>query len=114
MRHNKLLTNLRKSKMHIGSPYCKIYIVEVETELHVMRDCPHSMALWLKCVDSNDRLIFFNSNLEQWIDFNLKENMIVANNRNWPAYWLLVVIHFGCGIIKLCMMTLLLDLYNLR
>ncbi|MCH94938.1 hypothetical protein A2U01_0015909 [Trifolium medium] len=32
---------------------------------------PEGMALWLKCVDSNDREVFFNSNLEQY----------------WPAYW---------------------------
>jgi hypothetical protein len=43
----------------------------IETELHVLRDCPGSMVLSLNAVDHNIRDPFCNSNLAQWIELNI-------------------------------------------
>ncbi|AES61628.1 hypothetical protein MTR_1g086740 [Medicago truncatula] len=38
--HGRLLTNLRKHKMGIGNPMCRFCHDEIESEIHVLRDCP--------------------------------------------------------------------------
>jgi hypothetical protein len=43
----------------------------IETELHVLRDCPGSMVLSLNAVDHNIRDPFCNSSLAQWIELNI-------------------------------------------
>jgi hypothetical protein len=39
----------------------------VESALHALRD----MNLWLNIVDNSSRELFFNTNLQQWIQCNL-------------------------------------------
>jgi len=57
--HNRLLTNYRKSKMGIGSPMCDVCANTIEDELHVLRDCPKAMALWISVVHNGARNDFF-------------------------------------------------------
>lgn len=57
--HERLLTNFQKSKMRIGSSWCVHCETEVETILHVLRDCPIAMALWINLVPSEARDWFF-------------------------------------------------------
>ncbi|PNX90504.1 ribonuclease H, partial [Trifolium pratense] len=54
-----------------GSAMCDFCGDQVETILHVMRDCPLVMPLWLNLVHSNMRRNFFTGNTQQWIEFNL-------------------------------------------
>ena len=37
--HGRLLTNLRKHKMGIGNPMCRFCLDEIESKIHVLRDC---------------------------------------------------------------------------
>jgi len=64
LRHGRLMTNARKSRMTLGAPYCPFCSDVIETELHVFRDCSQCMALWLHVVGSQSRELFFNSNLQ--------------------------------------------------
>ncbi|PNX61564.1 hypothetical protein L195_g060722, partial [Trifolium pratense] len=56
----RLLTHYRKSKMNLGPPFCMFCEDEIETELHVLRDCSKSMAMWLNTVHDSDREAFFS------------------------------------------------------
>ncbi|GAU34558.1 hypothetical protein TSUD_219420 [Trifolium subterraneum] len=40
VRHNRLITNYRKSKMHLCDPWCNHCVDIVEDTIHVLRDCP--------------------------------------------------------------------------
>jgi hypothetical protein len=70
-KHDRLLTRYRKSKMFLGPPYCMVCSDIVESALHVLRDCVRCMNLWLNIVDNSSRELFFNTNLQQWIQCNL-------------------------------------------
>ncbi|CAJ2679049.1 unnamed protein product [Trifolium pratense] len=50
----------------------------VESILHVMRDFPLAMVLWMH-VPMNLRTGFFNSNLHEWIELNLNCSTKVDN-----------------------------------
>jgi hypothetical protein len=87
MKHDRLLTNYRKSKMHLSSPYCSFCGDRIETELHVLRDCSKCMNVWLNIVGDNGREQFFNSNLQQWIYLNINGNIQGIEIDNWQNYW---------------------------
>jgi hypothetical protein len=55
----RILTNMRKHKMGIGSPVC-IYCGDTnESILHIMRDCPLAMTVWIHVVPVHVRDRFF-------------------------------------------------------
>jgi len=87
LRHGRLMTNARKSRMTLGAPYCPFCSDVIETELHVFRDCSQCMALWLHVVGSQSRELFFNSNLQQWINLNLNGEIEGIGISNWPTFW---------------------------
>jgi len=58
-----------------------------KTELHVLWDCSQCMALWLHVVGSQSRKLFFNSNLQWWINLNLKGEGEGIGISNWQAFW---------------------------
>ncbi|MCH90461.1 putative non-LTR retroelement reverse transcriptase [Trifolium medium] len=57
--------------MGLGGAPCTYCGCVAETMLHVMRDCPMVMPIWLKVVHISVRSVFFSSTAEQWIKFNL-------------------------------------------
>jgi len=71
MKHERLLTNSHKNMMGLGSAMCDFCGDLPETILHVMRDCPLVMPLWLTMVHNNARSKFFSCNFQQWITMNL-------------------------------------------
>ncbi|CAL5214672.1 unnamed protein product [Lathyrus oleraceus] len=63
--------------MGMGSPICK-YCKNVEEDvLHVLRDCPLVMSLWMRDVKVKWRISFFFGSLHQWLDLN------TVNNSGW-------------------------------
>jgi hypothetical protein len=87
LKHGRVLTNLRLSKMHRGSPFCSSCGDIIETELHVLRDCAQCMNIWLAVVKDSTRAKFFNSNLQQWIGSNLNGEIQGEGVENWPSFW---------------------------
>jgi len=85
--HGRLLTNLRKHKMGIGNPMCRFCHDEIESEIHVLRDCPKATALWLCVVDIAARTSFFEGDLSHWIKFNLFTNVYWNHNVDWSDFW---------------------------
>jgi ribonuclease HI len=58
-----------------------------ETILHVMRDCPLVMPLWLNIVPVNARSWFFSCNVQQWITMNLCKEVGWNREIDWRNYW---------------------------
>jgi hypothetical protein len=87
LKHGRLLTNFRKSKMSLGSPFCSFCGDVIETELHVLRDCPSCMNVWLNIVHDNSREAFFNSNLQQWLTMNITGQIVGIDAATWNIYW---------------------------
>jgi ribonuclease HI len=96
MHHDRLLTNHRKSRMGLGSAMCSYCGDQCETILHVLRDCPLVMPLWLNMVRMDMRGQFFAGNILQWIHFNLSNNVGVQQDMKWPNVWA-VACHFAWG-----------------
>ncbi|MCI36180.1 ribonuclease H, partial [Trifolium medium] len=73
--------------MNLGSPFCVFCEDEIETELHVLRDCSNSMVVWLNTVQDSDQDAFFSADFQQWLDMNLQGNVKGADLNDWPSYW---------------------------
>jgi ribonuclease HI len=86
-KHNRLLTNLLKRKMRISHGMCLFCGNVEESTLHVLRDCPLAMAIWSQMVPPSDKCIFFMSDLENWMTFNLNNSISWSCNIDWSVYW---------------------------
>ncbi|CAJ2653650.1 unnamed protein product [Trifolium pratense] len=87
LKHGRMLTHYRMSKMNLGLPFCTFCEDEIETELHVLRDCSKSMQVWLNIVHDSSREVFFNADFQQWINMNLHGDIQGVDVNNWQSYW---------------------------
>jgi hypothetical protein len=55
----------------------------IETELHVLRDCPLVMPIWLNVVDVRMTSSFFVGELKQWIALNLTSSKRWNKDVDW-------------------------------
>ncbi|PNY15946.1 ribonuclease H, partial [Trifolium pratense] len=88
VKHNRILTNYRKSKMNLGGPWCNHCVDEIEDVLHILRDCPLAKAIWCNVLRMEVRTTFFNLQHQEWITFNItkelgKDHVTVP----WNAFW---------------------------
>lgn len=61
--------------MHLGEPYWFHCNDVEETTLHVLRDCPLRMLVWLNLLRLECREDFFNCNLMSWINLNMETEL---------------------------------------
>jgi hypothetical protein len=87
LKHNRLMTNSPKHRMGIGSADCWWCHGTEETTLHVLRDCPYAMALWMNTVSNNKRDWFFTVDFESWIDINITDAGEALNVDSWTSFW---------------------------
>ncbi|KAK2459136.1 TMV resistance protein N [Trifolium repens] len=87
LKHGRLLTNFRKSRMHLGPPFCSFCGDVIETELHVLRDCAQCMNVWLVVVNNSVRERFFNLSFQQWIVSNLNGEFHGEGVEDWSSFW---------------------------
>lgn len=59
LHHDGLLTNMKKSRMGLGSTMCRRCGVMEEDALHVLRDCPRAVDLWRPTVSANNHGVIF-------------------------------------------------------
>jgi hypothetical protein len=83
MKHDRIMTQYRKSKMHLSSLYCLYCEIVIETKLHVLWDCPKCKGVWMCNVDQQSRELFFNSDLQQWIKLNINGVIGGIGIENW-------------------------------
>jgi len=58
--------------MHLSMPFCDYCREEVETILHVLRECSQATTLWINVVPHSMSHEFFHSNLREWIHLNVE------------------------------------------
>lgn len=78
---------ITKDQDGMGSPMCDVCNNVIEDELHVLRDCPKAMALWLSVVHYDARENFFEGNLLQWISYNMNCEANWSYTFEWNAFW---------------------------
>jgi hypothetical protein len=86
-RHGRLLTNQMKHNMRLGEPYCHRCSMQIESLLHVLRDCPLARVVWIHLVPMNLRRNFFDMGWQQWFDTNSRNEVEDLNNIRWNAMW---------------------------
>jgi len=70
--HNRAMTNEIRYKRHrSGSPNCHCGSGDIETILHVLRDCKWAREVWLKVLNPCDTDGFFAVDLHVWLLSNL-------------------------------------------
>jgi ribonuclease HI len=87
VRHDRLITNYRKNKMHIGDPWCNHCVDVVEDTLHVLRDCPLAKSVWCNLLNDEARDCFFTAALADWTGLNLRRQLGRNDSRNWSCVW---------------------------
>ncbi|KAK2422059.1 Polynucleotidyl transferase, ribonuclease H superfamily protein [Trifolium repens] len=96
VRHDRLLTNYRKSKMQLCEPWCNHCMDIVEDTMHVLRDCPLAKGVWCNLLNATARDSFYNSNLEDWICMNLHKDPGKVTDVRWGYVWAI-----GCHVLWL-------------
>ena len=81
-----ILTNFRRRRWGGGiSPTCPSCGNEVETVLHVLRDCIHATKVWLYIVHSDFITNFFSFDCRGWFFNNLNKKDSVTNTLSWKT-----------------------------
>lgn len=66
---------------------CRRCGVVEEDSLHVLYDCFHAVDLWRSAVSTNNRVLFFASDLKEWIQINMVSNMGWNDDHDWRIFW---------------------------
>lgn len=85
--HDRLMINKRKATMQIGTTQCDYCKDAVENTLHVLRDYPIAMVIWVNLLQANGRGSFFNCNLEDWINLNIRSSTRVNGEMDQHVVW---------------------------
>lgn len=70
---------------------------EMETTLHVLRDCSIALAIWINLVHLDMRSDFFNADLDEWIALNVTRNCGKEADLEWSALGQIPATFFGLG-----------------
>lgn len=87
LKHDHLLTNERKRKMQLGGSSCGSCVGILESTIHVLRDCPKAMEVWIHLVCLEERDNFFDIGLAQWIEANMSMSLDVDFGVDWSRVW---------------------------
>lgn len=88
LKHDRLLTNFRKSKKGLGVACCLLCGNVCETMSHALRDCTKCFPIWKIIVPGDLMVAFFTSTTEEWIHLNL--NYRNRRNKEWTDLWIMV------------------------
>ncbi|KAK7255045.1 hypothetical protein RIF29_28447 [Crotalaria pallida] len=84
------LTNHNRRRRNLTlDGICKLRNKVEETTLHVFRDCDHTQVVWMNLIHRTHHLMFFQQNLQEWLDHNLSN----INNNQAKSSWDIL---FGC------------------
>ncbi|KAH9772084.1 putative ribonuclease H protein [Citrus sinensis] len=71
--HNRLKTRGELTSRHLTiDTHCERCGYELETTIHVLRDCPYSRSVWLRLLRDHNHQEFFNADLVGWLSRNLQ------------------------------------------
>ena len=80
---NGLLTNYERHRRGLGSPYCTCCNSQMETVMHVPRDCRFAGQVWGKLLNARCRGDFFIWDVIDWILQNLSSKFGRYNDLPW-------------------------------
>lgn len=87
--------------MGLGSPCCGQCRMEVESIIHVLRDCLRAIELWSYLVRRDVRSLFVYHDLEDWISDNFTQSFGWDMEGGWTVVWATTyATTFGCGETK--------------
>ncbi|CAL1354334.1 unnamed protein product [Linum trigynum] len=91
--HSRISCNEQRVKRHLSpSPFCYRCSSQVETPIHILRDCPPAAFLWTRTVPGERQHEFFSLQLEPWIAANLlMEEEKMVDDIPWNSFFSVVV-----------------------
>lgn len=82
-----LCTNWNKSRIWLDNARCRYYGSLMEDTIHVCRDYPLVMPLWLTVMHTNLRNVFLAENIKNWIKDNMNHKMGWNKYKYYEALW---------------------------
>lgn len=79
------MANQRKASMHLGGPFCKFCGDVVESIMHVLRGYPMPLVIWMNLLNDELRDKCFSTELSNWIDLNLNNQLGVDVVCDWEG-----------------------------
>jgi ribonuclease HI len=84
--HDRLLTKQKLARWQLGNAYCDNCHFD-ETIIHALRDCPIVVHVWNHLISNKHRGNFYLTNLQEWIDLNLQQQIGNYSERDWSETW---------------------------
>jgi hypothetical protein len=84
--HDRLLTKQKLARWQLGNAYCDNCHFD-ETIIHALRDCPIAVHVWNHLISNKHRGNFYLTNLQEWIDLNLQQQIGNYSERDWSETW---------------------------
>ncbi|CAA7013631.1 unnamed protein product [Microthlaspi erraticum] len=73
--NNRIMTNQERFHRHIGdTELCQICKADIESTLHILRDCSAMSGIWERVVPREKHQVFFNMSLLEWLFVNLVDS----------------------------------------
>lgn len=86
-----IMTNMERNRRHLcDTSLCVVCKGGEESILHVLRDCPAMMGIWLRLVPARRRTRFFSMTLWEWFYENLG-NKSVVETVSWDTLFAITV-----------------------
>ncbi|KAK4252645.1 hypothetical protein QN277_014390 [Acacia crassicarpa] len=92
--HDRLPTNVWRSRWSISSPLCNFCDGQEESVMHILRDCSYAKEMWYDLLNPTHVAVFFNARLKDWFCLNLKRELGKFSHLKWNTL-------FAVGIWKL-------------
>ncbi|CAL1403368.1 unnamed protein product [Linum trigynum] len=91
MNHDRLFTNAERGRRHLTTKKgCKICGVDLETTIHVVRDCPFERATLAEMLGGEPDSLFFEPDVKRWSHYYLSgKSQIIDSTLFAGVCWLL-------------------------
>lgn len=78
---------VRFSMLFGGYDRCYFCPNQIETSLHILRDCPIASAIWNNLLRSNLIFVFYMSDYHDLLNSNICNSFSVGSNHTWKQIW---------------------------
>ncbi|CAI0547219.1 unnamed protein product, partial [Linum tenue] len=91
MNHDRLFTNAERGRRHLTTEKgCKICGADLETTIHIIRDCPFARATWADMLGAEPDSLFLEPDIKRWSHFYLSgRSQIIDSTLFAGVSWLL-------------------------
>ncbi|CAL1355748.1 unnamed protein product [Linum trigynum] len=90
--HNRISSNEQRAKRHISvTSGCFRCENQVESTLHILRDCPPAAFVWMRTVPADQHQAFFSMDLDLWLATNLQKTDRYVEDTPWNAFFSIAI-----------------------